>query len=314
MEEEKKERPKRAIRVAAVAVDNPELDKVRKKKDKSEPKLTAAQIKAAEKKRLKEEADEKKKRLKDEADEKKRLDKERKEAEKKRKEAEKERKKTEMISAGKSIKGKKSVVVAEKEIATKKKIAIPKPSPKCKKPKGYIDTETETEEDSNITKPSPRSKKPKGYKHEEEKPVKVPPKKITKKLFSDSEENESVPAVAASTKGKSKSKKGAGENLSQPSDIEGKAFESSEEDSAKSTEEESKTESKFHVLTKSLSSQKLSTTEKSKEGELEDVDSVLSRAASAKIDQISSEINTKLNALEIKIKNLPADTTSYLNE
>ncbi len=32
MEEEKKERPKRAIRVAAVAVDNPELDKVRKKK------------------------------------------------------------------------------------------------------------------------------------------------------------------------------------------------------------------------------------------------------------------------------------------
>jgi hypothetical protein len=69
MEEEKKERPKRAIRAAAVAVDNPELDKVRKKKDKSEPKLTAAKIKAAEKKRLKEEADEKK-RLKDEADEK----------------------------------------------------------------------------------------------------------------------------------------------------------------------------------------------------------------------------------------------------
>jgi hypothetical protein len=93
MEEEKKERPKRAIRVAAVAVDNPDLDKVRKKKDKSEPKLTAAQIKAAEKKRLKKEADEKKKRLKDEADEKKRLEKERKEAEKRERKQKKSKRK-----------------------------------------------------------------------------------------------------------------------------------------------------------------------------------------------------------------------------
>ncbi len=83
-----------------------------------------------------------------------------------------------------------------------------------------------------------------------------------------------------------------------------KGFESSEEDLAKSNLEE--TQSKFNVMTKSLSLQKLSTDEKSKDGVVEDVYSALNRA--------STEISNKLKALENKIKALPVDIISYLNK
>ena len=329
MEQEKKERPKRLVKQTPLFIDNPELDKARKKKriekepDKVEPKkLSAAQQKAAENKRLKEEAAEQKRFAKE-------------------KKAEEEAKK-------RLAKEKKAEDEAKKKAETKTKKVTSKLVAASKKDTGTKETKTKDLPPPTVPKPSPLSKKPRGYKQEVEEKRGVDREQLIKSkriLFSDSDDppkagrkatkpkkvsetassSEDEDWGTATSKGKKTVGQPKGGKLSQSTELVGKeelkGFESSGEDSQKSADDSLVVQSKFNVVTETLSSQEIPLVRKdtdnlllSGEESIGDIDKILSRATAVKVNLLATEMNTKLNQMEHNLKVWPTNTENYLTQ
>ena len=316
MEQEKKERPKRLVKQTPLFIDNPELDKARKKKriekepDKVEApkKLTAAQQKAAEKKRLKEEAAEEK-----------RLAKEKKAEDDAKKKAESKTKKVTSKRVAPTIKDTGTKETNKKDLPPP---TVPKPSPLSKKPKGY---QQEVAQKYGVDREQLKKSKRILFADSDDPPRAGRKAKKPKKVSETASSSEDDEWGTPTSKGKKNVDKPKGGKLSQATELVGKeelkGFESSDEDSQKSPNDTLLVQSKFNIVTETLSSQEIPKVRKDTdnlmvtgEESIDDIDMILSRATSVKVNLLASEMTTKLNQMEHNLKAWPTNTENYLTQ